>query len=400
MRQTRQARQVAPYIVVAILIACSISSPAGCSTLQAAKTQYDKALALEVQGKNDEAIAEYNKVLTSFADQQSPCVKAILRIAMCQNWAGRSDAAIATYNEFVNTFPNNLAQCSFAVFSCAEIYHEKKDYEKAAAEYRRMLDSYNNVATNGPFARWQLAASLRSLGRVDEALSEYANILADRHALTKDIMDAVNARIEVFRSQQRAAEADAEMGRAKAELAKLATDPSASADRPRLLQVAGAQIALGDKKGARATYDRILVIGATGDKPEVCMMNGFLYLSYLEDYARIIEEAPKALALYPNGYYEPEIQYFLAQAYDYTKQTDKALETYDTIVSKSRPSSDPKVREFACCSLMRSGTLLAELGRQSEAIAKLEQAVADYKDAPQAEVCEEKLNALKGGGEK
>ncbi|MDO8587129.1 MAG: tetratricopeptide repeat protein [Armatimonadota bacterium] len=172
-------------------------------------------------------------------------------------------------------------------------------------------------------------------------------------------------------------------------------------NRAKLIEIAQKQVILQDKEGARSTFDRVLMLDTTVEVPQVCAVHKVEYLFCLHDYSGVILEAPKYLALYPEGKDAVTVTYWLARSYESTDQVDAALQTYDSVVVKANAtvSSDSSgvVQDSACLALYQAGVCLAKRGRTQEAISKLDRATKEYAGSVWLEMCTKKLADIQNG---
>lgn len=351
---------------------------------------------LDNLNETSQAVSAAKSLLTSDALSIGEKVEVLTKAVNMECGLGKPDAALETLNQFVTTNVDQLQECWEVVMLRAQILFKQNDYAKAATEYQRLLSTYERYLSDRPHVRRQLAMSLKLAGRNDEALAAYGGILGDRRSTKDDIIRAIDARAELLRGEGKTSAADAERDRAKTELASIVSDAEASKDRDRLIEIAMAQIELGDKTGARATFDAVAALTQQDGNPEAQAFMDVEYSCHLRDYARVIEDAKATLAAFPGGPHEIDLLFFLAQGYDFTGDMGKALETYGQVLSKCRSAYGSRARELACCSLMHMGIRLAEAGKKAEAIAKYEQAVNDYPSIPQSKMCATLLGLLKG----
>ena len=73
---------------------------------------------------------------------------------------------------------------------------------------------------------------------------------------------------------------------------------------------------------------------------------------------------------------------------DKLKQSDKALETFQTLISEYSGSENTSVASMVADAGIRRSTLYVELGRLDEAIAEAEEALNRTKSSPNASVAE------------
>ena len=126
---------------------------------------YNHALALEAQGKLNEARNDLETALQAAADLV-PVLALLGRICAASS---DNDAASRVYQRVLELEPKHFD----AAFGAACIDHDHGRFEEAAAGFERCLE----IEPSDFQSRLNLALSLQELGRMDKALDHYREIL-------------------------------------------------------------------------------------------------------------------------------------------------------------------------------------------------------------------------------
>ena len=391
---------VGMVLTAAMLFAAQVGA---CATVaDIAQAQYDRGVALEKQGKHAEALGEWQSLLTQGAhavpnDPQMAMVHAetLLGIGEAQRQSDQLDAAKATFTELISAYPQCRSYCADATIGIAKIYQKQEEHLKAIEEYLNALTDYPERIVQGDFARTRIY-------EVQKKVAEVPAALQSRITSAFAVYDKAKKEDEDITAARRAAIAKASSGdkaEAKGDLLTLFANPAVQSSPTRLTMLADAQFLAHDQASARVTLEKYIQMAATEIDPEGYRLARVSSYCRLGDYQTVITEGEQALDLYPNGPSDIKFRYYLAYSYDSTGQIDKAVASYDEVVSRYGSGADVESRRVAAASLMRSGSMLARAGRKNEAEAKYRLVLREYADVPEANGCAKMLEAMIGGAD-
>lgn len=377
-----------------------------CETTPAdtAQARFDKANALEKQGKHADAIKVWRGLLTEYAkapsSPQLTIVKSetLLAIAETQRQTDQLDDAVVTFNQVLSGYPKLHSNCADATIGIAKVYQKKGENLKAIQEYAKVLTDYPERISRADFART----------RISEVQKNTPNLSAAVQAQLKKayaVYDNAKREDEELRTASRLADAKCDkkdFATAKAIHLKMFANPMVQASQGRLTLLGDCQWIQGnDPENAKVTYKRYLEVARDELDPRSYRVARVVTHYKLNEYAPLITEAAQTRALYKDGDFGIRFYYAVAQAYDFTGQGDKAIEAYGEVASRYASGSDAESRDLSAAALVRSGYILERAGKKQEAIAKYERVTKDFSDTKFAAALKDKLAQLKkevGGG--
>lgn len=360
-----------------------------------AQAIYDSGRILKEQGNTAQAIAEWRKTLSKEFGQPDakPLLgvraESLLAIGDTQRQEGDHDAALATLNTLLKDYGQSPSMRAEALVTIGKTYHAKKDYATAYRYFKDVLKLHPDERARGRVAKQRIddmVAAGWSIPTAEE--SELAGIL-------KIYEDTAARKTEIDEAREKALQE-----RNTAVLATLGNDPLVYTNYDQLHRLCSAQILTGDMDNARKTYEKWLVVAANELMPEDYIHRKTALHDLRREYNEVIAEATRSLRLYPQGSNMGEMRFWLAQAYDYTNQGDKAVKTYDEVADRSSGSHDFGERRYASISLLRAGIILMNASRKEEAIARFERVIKEYPGNEWSSAATDKLRVLKGEGEK
>ena len=150
----------------------------------AANAQYGLADIIRIDGKVDEALAEYIKIATSYKGLPQ-AEGAAFWVATIHHEKGANDDAIKEFTEFLKDFPKN-PQCPMAKYYLAKAYAQKGDAANAARIFKEVSDEYPK-SQPAPFAYFDRLAMLQGPEKT-----------AERDALMKEFLERYPDSDKVF----------------------------------------------------------------------------------------------------------------------------------------------------------------------------------------------------------
>lgn len=146
-----------------------------------------QAAELSKANQNEEALQLYQKILTTYPDNEADTLTALKAIvAIQQTKLKQTDEAIKTYESIVAKFPDNAVECGTALSSIAAIY-------KAEGNTAKTIEYLEKACAKSP-EHTSCRAWLKDLGTIYRDQGDAAKaLLRFRQIVVVDPTDATNA---------------------------------------------------------------------------------------------------------------------------------------------------------------------------------------------------------------
>jgi tetratricopeptide (TPR) repeat protein len=297
----------------------------------------------EGQGKHDQALSHYVRLLNEYPDMAWQCAEAKLRTAACYQSLRQQDKQTEALTSLLKDYPGEHDRCAQARMTIAQMQLKQGKGKDAESQLLKVVTDYPGLVLWRAEALLQLGAIRSKAGQLDSALGAYGRLLSECKYASPQRMRALMARGAVFEK----------MGKREQALGAYAAARQLST-----VALGKESQELYEKSGVGFDYPRLRT-----ERMQAIMQEGRAY-RYLGEYPRAEEQFEKAAGEYG------DTEEWRAQAYLEIADTQRqaGLAQNALVIYKDIIKSNPSMISVCALATLGKGQAYEQLKQQDAAI--------------------------------